>query len=358
MKIINDYIIKESKMPILFGISLFTFIFLIEIIISMMENIIVRGISVIDVLRMLSFYIPIILSQTIPMGVFLGMMITFGSFNKNNEITAMNAMGISLNKILKPALTIGVIGTMFIFFLQESLMPRSFIKLQQLSYKMIYENPVFQLKDKVLIDNLDEYKIYINSTDRKTKDAKDVLIISNEESSKYPILVLSKSANWESAALELNDATLYKFNDDGEMDLTGNFEKKRIPMTEYFKDMKVQVKDIEGMSVAQLIKEGKSRENIEAVPYIVEMNKKLAIPLSTIMFSVLGVLLSIGNARSGKGINFALGIVVIFLYIVLLNMGMVLAYRSIVSPYTGVWVPNVMLGIFTYFTYKRKARLV
>ena len=54
MKIINRYILSEAKLPTIFGISLFTFIFMIEIIVSMMESIIIKGISLIDVIRMLS----------------------------------------------------------------------------------------------------------------------------------------------------------------------------------------------------------------------------------------------------------------------------------------------------------------
>ena len=80
MKIIEKYILEEVKMPVLFGISLFTFIFLIDIIVAMMENIIVKGISIIDIIRILSFYLPPILSQTIPMGIFLGVMLTFSYF--------------------------------------------------------------------------------------------------------------------------------------------------------------------------------------------------------------------------------------------------------------------------------------
>ncbi|MFA6709415.1 MAG: LptF/LptG family permease, partial [Fusobacterium sp.] len=162
MKMINRYILNEAKAPIFFGISLFTFIFLIDIIVSMLESIIVKGISIIDVTRMISFYLPMILSQTIPMGIFLGVMVTFGSLTKYSEITAINSMGISLNKILKLISIVGVIGTLFIFFLQESIIPRSYIKLQQLSIKMVYSNPVFQLKEKVLIDEVDKYKIYID----------------------------------------------------------------------------------------------------------------------------------------------------------------------------------------------------
>ena len=358
MKIINDYILKESKLSIVFGITLFTFIFLIEIIVSMMESILVKGLSVIDVARMISFYLPMILSQTIPMGIFLGIMITFGNFTKNSEITALNSMGVSLNKILKPVVWIGMGATLFIFFLQESLVPRSFIKLQQLSYKMVYENPVFQLRDKVLIDGFANYKIYIDSINKKTKDAEKVLVMIQEEDAKYPTLVLGKTANWEDAALLLKDADFYRYDDKGELVVTGNFEKKRVPFTSYFKDISVKVKDIEGMNIHQLKQEIEKKDKSEIVPYIVEINRKIAVPMSTIALAILGVLLSIGNSRSGKGINFGIGIVVIFLYIVLLNIGIVFSYRGIMSPFVGVWTPNIILYIYTFILYSRKVRLI
>ena len=69
-----------------------------------MENIIVKGISIIDVMRILSFYLPPILSQTIPMGMFLGIMLTFSKFTRTSEATAMSAVGMSLRDIVKPNL--------------------------------------------------------------------------------------------------------------------------------------------------------------------------------------------------------------------------------------------------------------
>lgn len=358
MKIINRYILSEAKLPIIFGVSLFTFIFLIEIIVSMMESIIIKGISLIDVVRMLSFYLPMILSQTIPMGMFLGIMITFGKFTKNSESTAMNSIGLSLKDMIKPIAIMGVITTLFIFFLQESIIPRSFNKLQQLTIKIAYENPVFQLKDRVLIDDMSDYKMYIDKIDSKTKDAKNILIFINEEGEKYPTLVLGESAHWQDAAMHIDDVDFYRFDREGKENLRGHFEERRIPLSSYFQSVEMQVDEIEGMGISQLRGEMAGKERAEKLPYIVEINKKIAIPLSTIMLSILGVLMSIGHHRSGKGVNYAAGIGVIFFYIVFLNIGMVMSYRGKVSPYFGIWFPNVLLYIFTVIMYRQKVRLV
>lgn len=358
MKIINRYILSESKLPMLFGVSLFTFIFLIEIIVSMMESIIVKGISLIDVIRMLSFYLPMILSQTIPMGMFLGIMITFGKFTKNSESTAMSSIGLSLKDMIKPIALLGVAATFFIFFLQESIIPRSFNKLQQLTIKMAYDNPVFQLKDKVLIDEMTDYKLYIDRIDPKTKEARNVLLFVNEEGNKYPTLVLGEKAHWENAAMALENTDFYRFDKNGKENLRGYFEERKIPLSSYFQDIEMQVDDIEGMGISQLLKDIKGKEGIERIPFVVEINKKIAIPLSTIMLSILGVLMSIGHHRSGKGVNYGFGIGIIFIYIVLLNIGMVMSYREKINPYFGIWFPNILLYIFTVFMYKRKALVV
>lgn len=358
MKIINRYILSEPKLPIFFGISLFTFIFLIEIIVSMMESIIIKGISLIDVIRMLSFYLPMILSQTIPMGMFLGIMITFGKFTKNSESTAMSSIGLSLKDMIKPVAVMGIITTLFVFFLQESIIPRSFNKLQQLTVKLAYENPVFQLKDKVLIDEMSDYKLYIDKIDPKTKNAKNVLIFINENDVKYPTLVLGETAHWQDAAMIIDNVDFYRFDKEGKENLRGHFEERKIPLSSYFQSVEMQVDDIEGMGISQLLSQMKGKDKAEKLPFIVEINKKLAIPLSTIILSVLGVLMSVGHHRSGKGVNYGFGIGVIFTYIVLLNIGMVMSYRGKMNPYAGIWFPNVLLYIFTALMYKKKIRLV
>lgn len=355
MKIIDRYILKEIKMPILFGVSLFTFIFLIEIIVSLMENIIVKGISAIEVIRILSFYLPPILSQTIPMGFFLGTMLTFSKFTSTSEATAMSSMGISLKRILQPILKISVVITLFIFFLQEIIIPKSFLKLQELTLRIAYENPVFQLKDRTLMNEVERYSIYINSIDRETNEAKSVLIFQNEDDGEYPTILLSKKAYWTDANIVLENANFFNFDENGKVKVKGDFKRKSIPLSTYFKMVEIKIKDVEAMSVIQLIKSLKGKSKEEQLPYIIEINRKMAIPLSTILLAVLGVLFSIGHHRSGKGASFGISLGVIFTYIMLLNIGVVVSNKGIVSPYIAIWTPNLILLLLTISIYKKKA---
>lgn len=354
MKIIEKYILKEMKMPIIFGVSLFTFIFILEIIVSLMENIIVKGISIFNVLRILSFYIPPILTQTIPMGVFLGIMVTFSKFTATSEAIAMNSIGMSLKNILKPIIKLAILITLFIFFLQESIVPRSFKKLEEITLKIAYENPVFQLKDEILIDEMDEYSLYIDKIDRKTDTAKNILIFQKEEKSIYPTILLGEEAYWKKSNMVLEDAKFYTFNNDGTIRLDGKFKQKKIPFNSYFQEMDIELKDIETMGIITLFENIKEKKDLEKARYLVEINRKIAIPLSTIVLSILAVLLSIGHHRSGKGASFGISLGVIFIYMVFLNIGIVMANRGALSPYIGVWLPNLILLIGTAILYIKK----
>lgn len=358
MKIIDRYILNEIKIPVIFGISLFTFIFLIDIIVAMMENIIVKGISLIDVIRILSFYLPPILSQTIPMGIFLGIMLTFSKFTRTSEATAMSAVGMSLKDIIKPIFIAAIGTTIFIFFLQESIIPRSVTKLQYLTAKIAYENPVFQLKEKTFIDEVDQYNLYIDRLVGSDKVAHGVLIFQKSGDKKFPTVIVGKEAFWKDSSMVLKDSKFYNFDDKGKQVLTGEFDEKKVPLAAYFSEMNLKVKDIETMGIGKLFREMKGKTAAEKIPYKIEINKKLAVPLATIMLSLLGVFLSIGHHRSGKGANFALSLIVIFSYITCLNIGMVMASRGIIPAFIGVWTPNIILLILTVFMYKLKAKVI
>ena len=356
MKIIEKYILEEVKMPILFGVSLFTFIFLIDIIVAMMENIIVKGISIIDIVRILSFYLPPILSQTIPMGIFLGIMITFSKFTRTSEATAMSSIGMDLKDIVKPVFILACATTLFIFFLQESIIPRSFSKLQYITTKIAYENPVFQLKEKTFIDEVDEYNLYIDRITGKERVAQGVIKKKKNEDAVFPTVLVGEEAYWRDSSMVITNSKFYDFDENGKEKLRGEFDNKKVPLTAYFDGIDIKVKDIEAMSIRTLVKEMKNMTSGEKIPYKVEINRKLALPLSTIMLSLLGIFISIGHHRSGKGANFALSLVVIFSYITFLNIGMVMANRGKIPPFIGVWTPNIILFLVTFYFYKKKSR--
>ena len=274
MKIINKYILDELKGPIILAVFVFTFIFLLDIVVTMMEHIIVKGISVFDVLRLLSFYIPPILTQTIPIGMFLGIMICFTKFSRNSESVAMVSAGMSIKDILKPILAIAIGAAIFIVFLQESIIPRSFIKLKYVGTKIAYENPVFQLKEKTFIDNLDGYSIYVDEVDSDGK-AKNVIAFEKpKDKNKFSLVLTGEEAFWKDSAIILKESQFVSFDENGKKNLIGTFDENRIILKPSFQELNIKIKDVEALSITDLIKNIRKVDAEEALRYKIEIFRK------------------------------------------------------------------------------------
>ena len=361
MKIIDKYLFNQLKMPVLFGISLFTFMFLIEMMVEMMESILVKRVPALDMIHLLTYYIPPILSQTIPMGFFLGVMITYNKMTSTSESVAMVSMGMSLNKILKVPFFMSVGIFVLTIFLQEKIIPESFVRAQTLGVKIATKTPSFQLNEKTFLENVGKYSIYIDTLDPKTSQAKDVVIFQKSENNSYPSVMLAEKTTWKDGSMTLENATFYHLDEDGKEQLRGSFESQVHPLTSFISEFDIEIDEIDTMSAMMLMKNIKelkkeNKDSKEILPYRVELQKKLAAPFSAIFLGILGVLFSLGHHRSGKSVSYGLSMAVIFMYIVVFNVGVVLSSKGTVNPVIGIWFPNLLLASLTGIMYIKKVR--
>ncbi len=87
--------------------------------------------------------------------------------------------------------------------------------------------------------------------------------------------------------------------------------------------------------------------------YLVEIHKKYSIPIACIVFVLVGVPLGIMARRGGFGIAATLSLGFFVLYWACLIGGEKLADRDIVQPAVGMWIANVIIGLFgLYLTFR------
>jgi lipopolysaccharide export system permease protein len=112
---------------------------------------------------------------------------------------------------------------------------------------------------------------------------------------------------------------------------------------------------VEAMNHKELnkfIEEEKMRGSDNVTLWIIEKNKRLAFPFSTIILTLIGVTLSSRKKRGGIGTNIGLGILLAFTYILFMQVSMVLATNANVNPVFAVWIPNILyaaIGLFLYY---------
>ncbi len=90
--------------------------------------------------------------------------------------------------------------------------------------------------------------------------------------------------------------------------------------------------------------------------YMVEIHKKYAIPMACLVFVLIGVPLGIMARRGGFGTAATLSLGFFVMYYACLIGGEKLADRGFLSPFTGMWSANIIIGLMGAYLTVRVAR--
>jgi len=90
--------------------------------------------------------------------------------------------------------------------------------------------------------------------------------------------------------------------------------------------------------------------------YMVEVHKKYSIPFACLVFVLIGVPLGIMARRGGFGTAATLSLGFFVLYYACLIGGEKLADRALLTPFTGMWSANIIIGLMGVYLTVRVAR--
>ncbi|TYP94944.1 lipopolysaccharide export system permease protein [Fodinibius salinus] len=85
--------------------------------------------------------------------------------------------------------------------------------------------------------------------------------------------------------------------------------------------------------------------------YLVEIHKKFSIPFACIVFVLLGAPIGMYTRKGNLGYAALIGTVFLTIYWISIIQGEKLADRLFITPFTGMWLSNIVLGLIgTYLT--------
>lgn len=86
--------------------------------------------------------------------------------------------------------------------------------------------------------------------------------------------------------------------------------------------------------------------------YLVELYKRTSLPVSSYILTIIAVSLTFKRRRGGLGVNLALGIGIVFIYVFFLKVSEVLGAVAGVNSFLYVWSPNFIFGILAIYLYR------
>jgi len=122
-KILNRYIAREITIPFLLGLSIFTFIMLMDRLLKLTELVINKGVKLVEIVKLIIYILPSFFTVTIPMAFLLAVLLAFGRLSSDEEITAAKSSGISLIQMMPPVFMLSLIAFAATLFLSVYALP-------------------------------------------------------------------------------------------------------------------------------------------------------------------------------------------------------------------------------------------
>ncbi len=353
-KIIHRYILKEIAFPFFMILFILTFVLLMGKILQLMDLMVNKGIRVFDIGLLIIYLMPSFLMFTIPISFFVAIMMGLGRLSSDNELIVMKASGISLYEISKPILLAAVV----IFFLTAV---TSYFLVHQGNYatKILLFDVARQkasagIKEKVFNDDFKGILLYADKIP-VSGDYMDGVLISDTRNSDEQTTIIATRAylvanpNAMTVTLRLEDGATHSvdrgLNNYRKMDFA-RYDIK-LDLGAAMTEEKAKTKASTEMTAGEILKRMQDRKikDTDLRELAIEIQKKLSIPVSTLVFCILGIPLGIRKHRTAKFWGFSIGLAVVLAYYLIRLGGEALAETGQLTPFIGTWTPNILLGI-------------
>lgn len=349
MRILRDYILREFLHSFFLSIIVFTFVLLVGNIIRLADLVINKGVDVISVLRLFMYLVPWLLSFTLPIAALTAVILTFGRFSSDGELTAMKASGVSLYRISLPILMLSAIFTFTSFFLNDQVSPNASFASRRVVKEIGIRKPTAYLEEGTFIRGFENYVIFIYEI--KGNKLKNIRIYQPQEGKPTRTIVAERGEI--NTYPEKNTIELKLFNGTSEEPAPTdpdsfyklNFKTyyMTLDMTNIFKKEKIEKKTRE-MTMNELNAEIEKSvaQKIDPMPLYVEMYKKINMSVASFILVLIGIPLGIRAHRSEKSIGFGISLILFTLYWGFFLSGVALALKGAVGPLLGVSLCNIV----------------
>jgi lipopolysaccharide export system permease protein len=124
-----------------------------------------------------------------------------------------------------------------------------------------------------------------------------------------------------------------------------NFKPRDLRRDEFLKD-RLSTQDLDDLIQLEKLR---GTEGISAL--LVERYNRDAIPVSVIILTLIGAILSSKKVRGGSGFHLAIGVIWSVLYILFSRFSIVFATKGSFPALLAAWTPNIIFAALTYYFY-------
>jgi LPS export ABC transporter permease LptF/LPS export ABC transporter permease LptG len=362
MKRIHSVIKKETIPPAVIAMVVLTFIVFTREFGRLAELFIRKNVDPFTILKAIFYLLPGILLFTLPFAFLIGVLIGFARLSVDSEIIAMRAGGISTTQMLRPVLAGGLLVAVLTGVFSFWLLPAGNWNLRMLRTEINVAPVQTDIDSRVFYENYPGALLYIADIDLNRSVWKGVFLADSKDGEPRMILadegkVMSSSGGRRIQLHFVNGSVYSRNNAEPEKDSISHFGTLDIPIAIQTGPVPHKVKRPIDKNTGDLFLDISGADPKMSHESLVELNRRMALPLAPIIFSFLGVALGIRTPRGGRGSGFIVSLAVSVAYFVLFATGSTLSKSGVLPIIIGVWGANFLLGSLALISFRYSNRI-
>ncbi len=335
--IIFRYLCKEVLATLLATTLILLIIFITNQFVHYLHDAAEGKITIQAVMMVMSLQVPIFLGYLLPLGLFLGLLLTLGRMNVDHEMVVLSACGVSRTQLVAMVMALATMLMLIVAWLMLSVEP----KMQWYQGKIFTEAVTRASLSKVVpgrFQPLGKGKVfYAADVAEDHHDMENVFLAQQQKANNGVRRWDVVSADHAGEISIPRDGRFLVFNNG--MRYIGTPGQRNFDVAQFSQyGLRLDAPNadisgrIEAMPTSHLWHLRK--HNLKAVA---ELEWRIAMPLSLAVFALLAIPLSHVNPRRGKFARMFPAILLYIMYANLMFMGRAWVEKGVIGPHLGLW---------------------
>ena len=362
MKLIDKYMLRTFLVPFFYCFLAFVLIFVIFDLFDNLGDFVEGKTPMVKIALYYAILMPSIMVRIVPVSLLLAVLYALSALTKNNELTAMRASGISLLRLMLPLVLFGLLSSLVVAAIEDSLGPRAaywchrFVREQ----RNVNDSRV-SLVRQFAFKNAPSQRVWmVNEFSIRDQELRGVEVTQQRPDGSDAYVLKAKNGRWVDGRWWFSDLSIQKYDDEGNPDGPPEFALTR-EMSDYQEtpdSFLSEIKDPQHLSAKEL------RHYIETHQHLpdtslarlqVDLHARLALPWASLIVTLFGIPFGAQTGRKGAFVGVSLSIGLFFAYYSLIVLGQLIGKRMLVDAWIGGWLPNmVFLGVGAIMVYRMR----
>jgi lipopolysaccharide export system permease protein len=300
--------------------------------------------------------LPKMVSDLMPLALFLSSLLTLGTLAKNNEIIPMMSAGISIVAITAPILLVGLAMSGIFFFLNGSVIPSAYKAARVVQKEWIEKKGMggTLLQNKIWIRLNGKTLLYTRLVDAKKNRMHGVHFYYLGSETPITAEIEAETLHHEKGRWILSNGVDIRHEKDGTT-LRTPFSRKEIQIGKTLLEMQQIEVEPDEMTYAQLESyvDQLKKDGLNSTRHQVDLGRKYAFSLSHLIVVFLGITIALRYLQQG-GISKSVlvGLVIFLLYWLSISVCLSMGKTEVLTPVQAVWGPHILfllLGGYPFF---------